>query len=358
VAGRYRTLNATAAVYSFATTARLVVSAGADSANRDAVALDAAFLQAVGAEARDTGRADAYGRSLTSGLSDVGIVAARHPDALTAVLDDSAGLGVDRRLVTDPDRLTRPGRATGTWEAVLADRTIAAALLGVVALDEPSPRGRDPAIAVVLAAVGDRLDDDLVTAVRADHAGDPHALDAVSRRLGETVGFTLTSAGAGLARRDADTDARNRRLAQLLDTGVDKVAVPGVAGRAASPLVRAAAHRVIAAALPTDAEAAQRAATTKSLDAASDAAFVEVRTLVSRAQPWTAEQSPRRWATDHGAMRFWDDAGAPLPESAMTTQQRRAFTAWRRDVGLSVYDTAPRVVQDGIEAGVRSASRR
>jgi hypothetical protein len=41
----------------------------------------------------------------------------------------------------------------------------------------------------------------------------------------------------------------------------------------------------------------------------------------------------------------------------MTTEQRRAFTAWRHDVGLSVYDTAPQVVRDGIEAGVRWAVR-
>jgi hypothetical protein len=55
--------------------------------------------------------------------------------------------------------------------------------------------------------------------------------------------------------------------------------------------------------------------------------------------------------------RFWDDQGAPLPEAVMTTEQRRAFTAWRHDVGLSVYDTAPQVVRDGIEAGVRAAVR-
>jgi hypothetical protein len=41
----------------------------------------------------------------------------------------------------------------------------------------------------------------------------------------------------------------------------------------------------------------------------------------------------------------------------MTTEQRRAFTTWRRDVGVSVYDTAPAAVQDGIDAGIRAATR-
>ena len=92
-------------------------------------------------------------------------------------------------------------------------------------------------------------------------------------------------------------------------------------------------------------------------DSAADAANLEVRSLVSRAHPWTDEQSPQRWAAGHDGARFWDDAGTPLPESAMTTAQRRAFTAWRREVGLSLYDTAPAVVRDGVEAGVRAAMR-
>jgi hypothetical protein len=41
----------------------------------------------------------------------------------------------------------------------------------------------------------------------------------------------------------------------------------------------------------------------------------------------------------------------------MTTEQRRAFTAWRQEVGLTVYDTAPAVVRDGVEAGVQAAVR-
>jgi hypothetical protein len=113
----------------------------------------------------------------------------------------------------------------------------------------------------------------------------------------------------------------------------------------------------VAASLPTDAEAAQRRATAASTETAGDTAFVEVRAMVSRAHPWTAEQAPRAWTLPRGAARFWDDQGTPLPESAMTTEQRRAFTAWRWEVGLNVYDTAPPVVRDGIEAGVRAAVR-
>jgi hypothetical protein len=124
----------------------------------------------------------------------------------------------------------------------------------------------------------------------------------------------------------------------------------------ASPLVRTAADRLVTASLPTDAAAGQRRATTQATDDAADAAFVEVRALVSRAMPWTGDQSPERWAAAHGALRFWDDAGVPMSEGAMTTDQRRAFTAWRRAVGLTVYDTAPVVVRDGIDVGARGAA--
>jgi hypothetical protein len=192
--------------------------------------------------------------------------------------------------------------------------------------------------------------------VVADGHGDPHALDVAARRLGEVVGFTLTSAGEGLARRDAGVDEHNRVLAGLAESAAAKVVLQGVA-RLATPLVRMAATRVVAAALPTDAEAAQRRSPTRATDAATDAAALEVRALVSQARPWTDAQSPQRWADGRGAVRFWNDAGVPLAESEMTTAQRRAFTAWRREVGLGVYDTAPAVVQDGVDAGVRTAVR-
>jgi hypothetical protein len=369
VTRRYRAMDPSAAAASLAAVAALVTSAGRDPASRDAVMLDAAFLGAIGSEARTTPEPDAYWAALSSALGDVGTVLSRHPDALVAVLDDSAGPGVDTALVPFADRLTRPGRDPGTWEAVLPDRPTSAALLGALAFDGPTlvegagtaPRSGDPAappaVARFLGALGDRLEADLVDAVRADHAGDTHALDAASRRLGETVGFTLTSAGDGLARRNADADDRNRIIAGLAAAAADKIVVPGAAGRVATPLIRAAAGRLVAASLPTDAEAAQRRATAAATETAGDRAFVEVRALVSRAHPWTAEQAPRAWALPRGAARFWDDQGTPLPESAMTTEQRRAFTAWRREVGLSVYDTAPPVVRDGIEAGVRAAVR-
>ena len=78
---------------------------------------------------------------------------------------------------------------------------------------------------------------------------------------------------------------------------------------------------------------------------------------MSRAHPWTDDQAPQRWGTARGSVRFWDETGTPLPETVMTTEQRRAFTAWRRDMGLSVYDTAPAAVRDSIEAGVHAAAR-
>ena len=368
VAGRYRSTDPTIAAASLTATGRLVTSAGGEPTVREAVLLDAAFLGALGSEARSTDAADAYRAALAPALDDVGTVIARHPDALTAVLDDSAGHGVDDGLAPATDRLTRPGRTPGTWEAVLPDRPTTAALVGVLAFDTGTPgvgqppegaaRGltASPALTRVLGSVGTRLEADLVDAVRADRWGDPHALDAASRRLGETVGFTLTSAGEGLARRDADTDTRNRLLAGLAEAAAAKVALPG-AGSAATPLVRLAADRLVDLTLPTGSEAAQRRATALATESAADAATVDVRTLVSRAHPWADDEAPQRWGTARGSVRFWDEAGTPLPETVMTTEQRRAFTAWRRERGLSVYDTAPAAVRDSIEAGVRAAAR-
>jgi hypothetical protein len=371
VQGRYRSMDPNAAAASMTATAHLVTMAGGGSVHRDAVMLDAAFLGAAGSEGHSTAEPDAYRLALAPALAEMGTVLARHPDAVTAALDDSATLGVDANLVPDLDRLTRPGRTPGTWEAVLPDRTATAALAGLLALDTGSPGsvvgssggpgdprdpGSAPALARVLGSLGRRLESDLVDAVAADHRGDVHALDAGAHRLGEVVGFTLTSAGDGLARRDADADERNRVLSELAEAAAGRVVLPGVA-RVATPLVRMAAERVTAATLPSDTEAAQRRATTQAIDEAVAATAVEVRALVSRARPWTVDQAPAAWARPRGMARFWDDDGAPLPESAMTTEQRQAFTTWRRDVGLSVYDTAPQAVRDGIEAGVRVAVR-
>ena len=293
---------------------------------------------------------------------------ARHPDALTAVLDDSAGPGMDESLAPATDRLTRPGRTSGGWEAVLPGRPATAALVGVLALDtgmaglgappDVVAHGptASPALTQVLGSVGARLEADLVDAVRADRWGDPHALDAAARRLGETVGFTLTSAGEGLARLEADADTHNRLLAGLAEAAAAKVVLPGPAS-AASPLVRLAAERLVDLTLPTGSEAAQRRATALATESAADGATVDVRTLVSRAHPWSDDQAPQRWGTARGSVGFWDETGTPLPETVMTTEQRRAFTAWRRAMGLSVYDTAPAAVRDSIEAGVRAAAR-
>lgn len=371
VQGRYRSMDPNAAAASMAATTHLVTVAGGDPAHRDTVMLDAAFLGAAGSEGHATTAPDAYRVALAPALADIGTVLARHPDAVTAALEDSAALGVDADLVTDADRLTRPGRTPGTWEAVLPDRAATAALAGLLAFEPGSPGsvlgstgepgdprdpGSAPALGRVLESLGARLESDLVDAVAADRGGDAHALDAAAYRLGEVVGFTLTSAGEGLARRDADADERNRVLAGLAQAAAGKVVLPGVA-RVATPLVRLAADRVSAATLPSDTEAAQRRATTQATDQAMAATAVEVRALVSRAQPWTEGQAPAAWAVPRGTVRFWDDDGAPLPESVMTTEQRRAFTTWRRDVGLSVYDTAPQLVRDGMEAGVRAAVR-
>ncbi len=122
-AGRYAAMDPTAAGASMAATTRLVAAAGADPARRDAVTLDAAFLGAIGSEAQTTSDPDAYRVALAPSLAAIGAVLARHPDALTAALDDSAAPGVDADMVTDADRLTRPGRAAGTWEAVLPGRS-------------------------------------------------------------------------------------------------------------------------------------------------------------------------------------------------------------------------------------------
>ena len=115
---------------------------------------------------------------------------------------------------------------------------------------------------------------------------------------------------------------------------------------------------MVEVALPTGAEAAQRAATTAAVARSREDALVAGRSLVSRARPWTAEQAPDQWAARSAGPQvpFWDAAGVPLPEDAMTTTQRRSFTAWRRDERLTVYDTVPQVVRDALDTGVRDGA--
>ncbi|MEP6651111.1 MAG: hypothetical protein ABJA74_14560, partial [Lapillicoccus sp.] len=110
VAGRYRWMDLGAAAASMGAVARLVAVVGSDPTSRQAVSVDAAFLGAVASEARTTPEPDAYRVALAPALGDVGTVLARHPDALTAVLDVSAGPGVDSALTPDVDRLTRTAR--------------------------------------------------------------------------------------------------------------------------------------------------------------------------------------------------------------------------------------------------------
>ena len=71
----------------------------------------------------------------------------------------------------------------------------------------------------------------------------------------------------------------------------------------------------------------------------------------SSASVWAA-----RSATTRSPVVFWDAAGRPWPEDEMTTAQRRSFADWRRDEGLTAYDTVPRIVRDGIDEGVRDGA--
>lgn len=364
---RYLELAPAAGAAAMSALGRLVLVAGSDPASRDATLVAAAHLDAVGRTALDSPHPATFRRALGPALGDIGTLLGAHPDAVTATLDDSAAPGSDAHTLTPADRLVRAGRDPGSWEVVLADRTTAAALVGELARDgRDAPAAGDPASAPALTqamgGIATTLEADLVAAIaaRPPGGGGAEAVEAAARRLGSTTGFVLSSAGAALALQGADLDAEHRRLADLADGTVGKVIIPGAAGRLATPVVRAAADLVVARALPTAAEAAQRDATTAALAQRRDDALTAVRTLVSRAHPWGLEQSPARWAARTAATRapvpFWDAAGVPLPEPEMTTAQRRSFTDWRRDEGLAVYDTVPQVVRDGLEAGVRDAA--
>jgi hypothetical protein len=362
--GRYLTLDPESAAASMRETGELVLAVGSDPLNRTSTAVASAFLAAVAQTSQTTGYPEAFRTALRPALPQVGALLATHPDALSATLDDSAGLGVDARTVSDVERLTRSGRERQRWEIVLADSAAAESLLGELALQgsEDMDAGHPtsaPALAAVVDALGRRLEDDLMTAVRAEEAGDGNAAEVAAYRLGAVTGFVLTSAGEALAGRDAGRDARNAAIASVANSAIGGVAVPGLAGKAATPLLHYAAARAVSAALPTGSEVAQRQATAVATTAARDEAYATVRTLVSRAQPWTPEHSPQHWLSTTGAARgavsFWDERGVPLPEDQMTTAQRRSFTDWRRSTGLSVYDLAPEVARHGIEAGITDA---
>lgn len=383
VAGRYLQVDRPVAAASMGALGRLVAEAGRDPTSADATLVAGAYLDAVGRTLVRGPRPDAFARVLAPALDDVGLVLGGHADALTAVLDGSSSPGTDRATLSARDRLVRRGRTPGLWEVVLADRATTAAVLGALAVGSqggggPLPSAPGPALAHVLGGMGLTLEADLTRAVAvgtvgtggtggtagtggmAAAGGTAAEIDVAARRLGATTGFVLTTAGIALAGRAADTDAQHRALAGAADLAIGKLSIPGATGTLATPLVRAAAERVVDAAWPTGVEAAQREATAAQLARRREDALVAARTLVSRAQPWTDAQSPTRWALGAGATRsptvFWDAGGVPLPEEVMTTAQRRSFTDWRRDEGLTVYDVVPQAVRDGIDAGVRDGT--
>ena len=364
VADRYLDVDPAVAARSMGALSRLVLESGTDPRSADSTLVAAAYIGAVGRTLVDGPRPDVSGRALAPALDDLGRLLGGHADAVTAVLDASQTPGTDAAALTPMARLVRQGRTPGTWEIVIADRPTAAALLGALALaepgggDPPAPT-RSPALALALGGIGASLERDLADAVAAG-ASAADATDIAARRLGATTGFVLVAAGSALAGRAAARDAQDRALSEVADLAVGKLAVPGAAGKVATPLVRAAAGRVLEGALPAGAEAAQRAATTAAVVQSREDALVAVRTLVSRAYPFTQEQSPPRWAARSATARspvvFWDAAGRPWPEAEMTTAQRRSFADWRRDEGLTAYETVPRTVRDGIDEGVRDGA--
>lgn len=370
VGARHLLLESAGAAASMAALGQMVVAVGSDRTSPGSTHVAAAFVGAVARTSMTTPDREAFDRALAPALWDLATVVGSHTDAVTGALDGSSASGTDAAALSSLERLVRPGRVPGTFDIVIADRAAVAALVGEIALDagpagdsaDGSTRGPDavPALRHLVDLLGTRLENDLVAAVAADHGGDTHALEAAAGRLGATVGFTLTSAGTALAGQGADADAENRAVTSVAQLAVDKLRVAGPAGVVATPLVRYAAEHVLSSLLPTDAEAAQRAATDAALARAREQALVDARTLVSRARPWDASQSPEGWAatvaTGRPVAPFWDARGTPLPESVMTTAQRRSFTDWRRAEGLSVYDTVPQEIRDAIDAGTREAA--
>ncbi len=364
VADRPLAVDPAVAAASMGALGRLVLEAGSDPGSADSTLVAAAYVDAVGHTLVDGSRPEVFGRGLAPALDDLGRLLGAHADAVTGVLDSSQAPGTDAATLSPAERLVRPGRTSGTWEIVLADRPTTAALVGALALADPasdgapSPTG-SPALALALGGIGSSLERDLAQAVAAGTSG-ADATEVAARRFGATTGFVLVRAGSALAGRAAGRDAQHRALLEVADLAVGKLAVPGAAGKVATPLLRAAAGRVVEVALPTGAEAAQRAATTAAEAQSREDALVAGRTLVSRAYPFTPEQFPPRWAArsdaTHSPVVFWDAAGRPWPEDEMTTAQRRSFADWRRDEGLTAYDTVPLVVRDGIDEGLRDGA--
>ncbi len=243
-----------------------------------------------------------------------------------------------------------------------------ASLFGELALDRIDVSGRavDPTRAPALVHVTQTLvshqEADLVQAIGRDHSGDTHALDAAAARLGGTVGFVLASGGEALAGAHVTQDADNAALLSVAHEVLTKVPAPpgtGQVGGLLMPYVRVAAGNAVGRLLPTEGEATQRAETSAAIARAGDDAVLAGRTLVSQAAPWTAQQAPQVWAasTTRLVTPFWAADGRPRPETTMETAELRSFNDWRRDLALTVYDTAPQVVRDAVAAGAAEAVR-
>ena len=368
VRDRYRLVADGEAARAMATLGQLVVEAGSDRGDAASMHLAARYLDAVGSTAADTDDLPGFRRALSPALYDLATLVGAHPDAVTDVLQAASAQGTDAALLGSSERFVQHGRTPGTFDVVLRDRRVTASLFGELALDRIDVSGRavDPTRAPALVHVTQTLvshqEADLVQAIGRDHSGDTHALDAAAARLGGTVGFVLASGGEALAGAHVTQDADNAALLSVAHEVLTKVPAPpgtGQVGGLLMPYVRVAAGNAVGRLLPTEGEATQRAETSAAIARAGDDAVLAGRTLVSQAAPWTAQQAPQVWAasTTRLVTPFWAADGRPRPETTMETAELRSFNDWRRDLALTVYDTAPQVVRDAVAAGAAEAVR-
>ncbi len=366
VRDRFRLVVDGRAAKSMDTLGRLVVEAGSDQRDAASMHLAARYLDAVGSTAAETDDLAGFRRAASPALYDLATLIGAHPGAVTDVLEGVSVRGTDAARLGSSDHFVKNGRTPGTFDVVLRDSRVTASLVGELALDRvdlsgrPGDPTRAPALAHVTQALVRSQESDLVHAIDRDHSGDTHALDAAAGRLGRTVGFVLASGGEALAGTQATQDADNAAMLSLTQTIVGKVPAPPGAGQVGGllmPYVRLAAGSAIGELLPTDGEATQRAETSAALARAGAEAVLAGRTLVSHATPWTADHSPQAWAasTTRAVAPFWGPDGRPRPESTMETAQLRSFNDWRRDMALSVYDTAPQSIREGVISGARDA---
>ena len=368
VRDRYRLVADGEAARAMATLGQLVVEAGSDRGDAASMHLAARYLDAVGSTAADTDDLPGFRRALSPALYDLATLVGAHPDAVTDVLQAASAQGTDAALLGSSERFVQHGRTPGTFDVVLRDRRVTASLFGELALDRIDVSGRavDPTRAPALVHVTQTLvshqEADLVQAIGRDHSGDTHALDAAAARLGGTVGFVLASGGEALAGAHVTQDADNAALLSVAQEVLTKVPAPPGTGQVGGLLityVRVAAGNAVGRLLPTEGEATQRAETSAAIARAGDDAVLAGRTLVSQAAPWTAQQAPQVWAasTTRLVTPFWAADGRPRPETTMETAELRSFNDWRRDLALTVYDTAPQVVRDAVAAGAAEAVR-